>query len=181
MIFRVLTVFFLFFVLGSSALAKKKGGENCAAKLESSVNEMSAWKEYGIVRNNQGVVQFPAKCTPFMRKKQFLPLGKRKTAGTNRERYLGNDCNVYEWDSQHGRFEVYKPNSNNTRFYHDGEASAVSGKVFSDKKDSKRDNDFADTGVAGVKMKELCKKHKAGQVAPNDLKRSKGKGMLKCI
>ena len=87
---------------------------------------------------------------------------------------------VYEWDSQHGGLETYKPNSNNTSFYHLGESSAVQGN-FSAKAISKRDNNFVDTGIPGVKMKDLCKKHKSGKLKANDLKRSRVKNSLKCL
>ena len=93
---------------------------------------------------------------------------------------MGNDCKVYEWDSQHGAFEVYKPNSNNTYFYHEGENSVIRGE-FSAKGLSKRNNDFSDTGLSGTKMKDLCKKHSAGKIRANDLKKSRVKNLLKCL
>lgn len=170
-----LPLFFLILSLSSFALNK-----NCKPKIDNIVNEMHEWDKYGIKRDPTGVVQFPTKCTPFMKNKGMIPLTKRKSAGVNRERYLGKDCKVYEWDSQHGAFEVYSPNSNNTFFYHEGENSVVTGKS-SPKAMAKRNNDFSDTGIPGMKMKDLCKKHKTGKITTNDLKRSNVKSLLKCI
>lgn len=141
---------------------------------------MDEWNKYGIQRTPRGVVEFPKKCTPFMKQNKLVPLPKRQAAGVNRERYLGKDCNVYEWDSQHGAFEVYKPNSNNTAFYHLGEKSVVEG-VFSDKADAKRNHDFSDTGIPGIKMKDLCKKANTGKLTNNDFKNSKVKNLLNCL
>lgn len=170
-------IIILVFVLSFNANALN---DKCKNSIKNIVNEMHEWGKYGIKRDPRGVVQFPTKCTPFMKSNRMIPLSKRKASGVNRERYLGKDCKVYEWDSQHGAFEVYTPNSNNTSFYHAGENSAVLGEL-SSKIDSKRNHNFSDTGIPGIKMKDLCKKHKANKINSNTFKNSKVKNFLKCI
>ncbi len=170
--------FLLLFLIVTNAFALKS---KCELETDRIINEMSEFHKYGIVRDPNGVVKFPSKCTPFMKLKKMIPLPKRKTAGVNRERFLGKDCKVYEWDSQHGAFETYKPSGNNQSFYHIGESSALKG-VLNSKIDSKRDNNFSDTGFDGVKMKELCKKHKKGKLSQKELKRSKtGRDRISCL
>lgn len=165
------------FLFSTQALALNK---NCERRFEKLVNEMDEWSKYGIKRNPRGVVEFPTKCTPFMKSKGMIPLPKRKAAGVNRERYFGKDCKVYEWDSQHGAFEVYAPNSNNTHLYHEGEASAILGDI-SSKIDIKRNHDFTETGIPGMKMKDLCKKYSSGKFSSKDLSRSRAKNLLSCF
>lgn len=172
---------FVFIVLGLQSTSALGKGKTCAKALEEVASEMRDWEKYGILRDAAGVVEFPLKCTPFMKKQKFFPLPKRKAAGVNRERYLGKDCKIYEWDSQHGRFEVYKPNSKNTHLYHEGEATVVSGKTFESKRDSKRDNTFMETGIPGVRMKELCKKHGSGKLRESDVAHSRAGNVLTCF
>lgn len=167
MLFKViLTILFLDFSQSSWAQKTK----DCHTIVGNVVNEMQEWAKYGIRRDGRGVVNFPTKCTPFMNNKSMIPLPKRKAAGVNRERYLGNDCYVYEWDSQHGAFEIYRPNSNNTSFYHAGERSVIHGEL-ADKIDPRRNNDYADTGLPSTKMKDLCNKHKNGKVTPKEMEK----------
>jgi hypothetical protein len=159
----ILSVIFL--MNSPSIVAKSKG---CKDRIEDAVNEMRDWAKYGINRDPRGVVSFPTKCTPFMKARGMIPLEKRQAAGVNRVRYLGNDCNIYEWDSQHGAFEVYTPNSSASTFYHKGEASVIGGTTNS-KIDSKRDHNYSKTGLSEMDMKSLCKAHKENKLPSKTL------------
>lgn len=164
MLFKfIVTIFFLVQNMPSFGKAGK-----CKTSLTKLVNEMNEWENYDIKLDPRGVVKFPSMCTPFMKSKAMIPLVKRKSAGVNRERYLGSDCFIYEWDSQHGAFEIYRPNSQNTDFYHAGESSAVFGEI-SNKVDPRRNNNFTETGLYSLSMKELCKKHQSKKIEQKDL------------
>jgi hypothetical protein len=153
----------------------------CKSRIDDIVDEIAEFKKFGIVRSSNGVVSFPTKCTPFMKLKKMIPLPKRNVAGVNRERYLGKDCKVYEWDSQHGGFETYRPSGNNESFYHEGESSPLKG-VLDPKAKSKRNHSNSLTGFDGVKMKDLCKKHKKGKLSSKEMKRSKAaKKRMSCL
>lgn len=169
-----------FILLVFTPLTSFAFNKHCQGKVEKMINEMDEWGKYGIKRDPRGVVEFPTKCTPFMKKQGMIPLPKRKVAGVNRDRYMGKDCNVYEWDSQHGAFEVYKPNSSISHFYHEGEASVILGEA-SSKVDAKRNHDATDTGIPGMKMKDLCKKYGSGKFTAKDLSKSKAKSFLNCL
>lgn len=149
--------------------------------MESAIHEMKDWEKYGIRRDGKRVV-FPDKCTPLMQAKQMIPLPKRQTGDVNRMRYFGNDCHVYEWDSEGGLFEIYKPNSKVSDFTHMGEITPISAMERPGKVDSKRDHKAGDTGIAGIDMKELCKQHSSGKLNRASFeKNSKAKNLLKCL
>lgn len=168
----------IFFLITFNAFALKP---NCTNKIDKLAGEVSEWHKYGIVKDAQGVAQFPKKCTPFMKRMKMIPLPKRNAGGKNRERYLGRDCKTYEWDSQHGGFETYRPSGNNESFYHEGESSGVHGD-FDPKAIAKRDHNVSDTGFDGQKMKDICKKHKKGQINEKMVKKSKGgKSQISCL
>lgn len=115
--------------------------------------------EYGIRREGARVMH-PNLCTDFMRKNRLIPLGKRKAAGVNRVRYMDQNCDVYEWDYETGKFEYYKANNQVTSFEHQGERSPLDGVPSSkDKVDSKRNHTYTENDH-GMKTKDLCKKHK---------------------
>ncbi len=170
------SLLFILFVSSAYALNPK-----CKNQIDKLSGEVSQWDKYGIIRDDHGVVQFPKKCTPFMKKLKMIPLTRRGAGGKTRERFLGNDCKVYEWDSQHGGFETYRPSGNNESFYHEGESSGVNGD-FNPKAIAKRDNNFSQTGFDGLKMKDLCNKHKKNQLNEKVVKKSRGgKGQISCL
>jgi hypothetical protein len=143
--------------------------------------DFEEYKKYGIERDGT-MVHFPKECTPIMISKKMIPLPKRNAGGKHRERYMGNDCKVYEWDSQHGKFEVYSPNSKLNHFYHDGEASPINGEINSNKNDPKRDHSAGDTGIPGYDMKQLCNDHSKGKLSPEKFTaNSKARAYLKCF
>lgn len=154
----------------------------CKKKVEDIVEEISEKQKYGIIKSDGGVTSFPKKCTPFMKLKKMIPIPKRSSAGVSRQRYLGKDCQIYEWDSQHGGFETYKPSGNYESFYHKGESTPLHGILDAKKADSKRDNNDSSTGLDGIRMKDLCKKHKKGKLTEKEMKRSKaGKDRISCL
>jgi hypothetical protein len=149
--------------------------------MESAIHEMKEWDKYGMRRDGKRV-HFPQKCTPLMSEKKMLPLPNRQSAGVSRPRYLGNDCNIYEWDFEGGLFEKYVPNSKVSSYTHVGEVTAITKMERPGKADSKRDHDAGDTGIPGYDMKALCKEHKAGNLNMARFeKNSKAKNLLKCI
>jgi hypothetical protein len=157
------------------------GKTPCAKHLESTVYEMKDWDKYGMRRDNAQVL-FPNKCTPLMSAKKMVPLPKRQTGGNvSRMRYMGNDCHIYEWDSESGVFEVYKPNSSKTDYYHQGEITPIQSRELPGSKPN-RNHKAGDTGIPGYDMKSLCKDHQAGKLdhARFD-KNSKAKNFLKCF
>ncbi len=123
---------------------------------------MNEWKEYGITRTGYGPVTFPTKCTPFMKSLSMIPLMKRPSNNVNRERYMGNDCNIYEWDSENGAFEFYISNSSKNNLRHQGEKSVINGVLNEKKIDEKRNNKFIETGHDDLSLKDLCTKFKKG-------------------
>ena len=158
MLFNILT-FLLFFHYSHITFVKQK--KNCKNEIKEVSKEMNDWGKYGVERTPRGPVTFPTKCTPFMKSLSMIPLLKRPSNGVDRERYLGKDCNIYEWDSQHGAFEFYESNSSRNSFVHKGEKTVING-TFDDKKDSKRNNNYTETGLDGLSLKNLCDKFKSG-------------------
>ncbi len=120
--------------------------------------------KYGVSKSGNRVMP-PNICTPLMSKLRMIPLKKRSSAGTLRERFMDADCNVYEWDYQHGAFEKY--NYKKSGLSHAGEVSAVYGVEKPEKTDSKRDYVDSDTGYPGMDLKRLCDSHKQGKVVGN--------------
>lgn len=154
---------------------------HCDLHVEKVIDEMKEWEKYGMRRDGRRV-HFPSKCTPLMRARKMIPLPKRLTGDVNRVRYFGNDCNIYEWDSEGGLFEFYTPNSSMTEYSHKGEISAINSTQFPSKKKSARDHLAGDTGIPGYDMKGLCKDHKKGKLQASTFeKNSKVKNSLKCL
>ena len=158
------------------------GKSPCAKQLESAVHEMKDWEKYGIRRDSGKRVLFPEKCTPFMSSKKMIPLPKRQTGNNvSRMRYMGNDCRIYEWDSEGGLFEMYKPNSNGTEYTHLGEITSINGRELPDPI-AKRNHKATDTGLPGYDMKKLCKDHQSGKIQKDKFaKNSKAKNLLQCF
>lgn len=118
----------------------------------------------------------PTNCTEIMASKKMIPLSKRKSAGVNRERFMDNDCHVYEWDYQHGRFEKYKVSKSGLE--HVGEMSPVMGVDYPDKKDTKRNYTDMDSGY-NMKLSDLCKEHKKNLLTKRFIE--KNRGGVNCI
>ena len=119
--------------------------------------EVSRRSEFGM-GNDSARVYPPNRCTPFMQDAKFIPLSKRNVAGANRERYMDADCNVYEWDSQHGNFENYVSNGNS--LVHVGDVSPFHGIENTGKARSTRNYNDNNTGYAGMDLNRLCKDYK---------------------
>ena len=162
MLFKALAIFM---IISTSAIA----GRNCGDDLirdELLKQDHDTKSRYGMVRDNARY-QPPTGCTPFMSEAKFIPLTKRQSGGNvNRPRYMDKDCNVYEWDFQHGNFERYTTNGNRLR--HVGDISPVHGVDDTSKTDSDRNYvNSGDTGYDGLDLKKLCDKHKENKLRPN--------------
>jgi len=90
------------------------------------------------------------------------------------------DCNVYEWDYQHGRFEKYALSRGST-LVHQGEVSPVYGIDFEHKMDPRRNYSDTDTGIDGYSIKELCRDHSKGIVRDSVRRRSADKRAPLCL
>ncbi len=136
-------------------------------------------EKYGIINDGTRTLS-PKDCTPIMKNKKMIPLSKRRSAGVNRERFMDAECNVYEWDSQHGRFEKYKF-SGTSNLTHVGEISPVYGVSFEDKADAKRNYTDTSTGIDGYNLKDLCKEHSRGMVKERTIQKSMYRDALICL
>lgn len=161
---------FIIFMIISGQVFAKCDPMHAAALAE----DFNTREKYGI-RNDGRRTQAPSDCTPFMKEEGMIPLSKRKTAGTNRERYMDKKCNVYEWDYEKGRFEKYTMSG--SKLVHQGEISPVKGVPFLDSREAGRDHDDMSTGYDGLNMKKLCREYSGNLLNPNRI-RVKG---LKCI
>lgn len=166
----------LLFVISSSASAR----DNCARNAENQARaqllseEHSRRAEFGMNSDNRRIYP-PNRCTPFMQDARFIPLAKRQAAGANRERFMDADCNVYEWDSQHGNFEKYVSNGNTLR--HAGDVSPVHGIANPDKARASRNYEDNNTGYSGLNLNQLCRQYQSGRLRPNQVRTSG----LRCI
>ncbi len=159
----------IFLLLSSSVWASKQCALNATqiARAELLSDDHATKANFGMVRDSARI-QPPTRCTPFMSDSKFIPLAKRQAAGANRERFMDADCNVYEWDSQHGNFEKYASNGNTLR--HAGDVSPVHGIDNTDKARSNRDYVDNNTGYSGMNLSQLCREHKRGRLRPNQIR-----------
>ncbi len=151
----------------------------CPKKTADLARDWNEREKFGIKNDGTRVLP-PENCTPIMKEKKMIPLSKRKSAGVNRERFMDAECNIYEWDSQHGRFEKYKL-SGSSNLTHVGEVSPVYGVTFEDKADTKRNYSDTSTGIDGYNLKELCKEHSRGMVKERTIQKSIYRDALICL
>ncbi len=154
-------------------------GASCPKKVNSLVNDYTEREKYGIQHDGKRWSP-PKDCTPMMVEKKMIPLSKRRSAGVNRERYMDKDCNVYEWDYQHGRFEKYKL-SGSSNLVHQGEVLPVTGEEITSKMDSKRDYSDTSTGLDGYNLKSLCREHNRGILNSRVFEKSSEKASKVCM
>jgi len=152
---------------------------NCPKKAGLLARDWHEKKQFGIWHDGTRFSP-PKNCTPLMSQKKMIPLSKRKSAGVNRERYMDVDCNVYEWDYQHGRFEKYALSGSST-LVHVGEVSPVYGVDFEHKVDPRRNYTDTTTGIDGYSIKNLCKDHSRGTLPGRVIQRSMDKRALLCL
>lgn len=183
--FYAAKLFLVFAMIMSNGYAK----DSCLDAVQnflrknSELDNEAVRKKYGIERKNgDSRVPSPNGCTKLMGALNTIPLKSRKDrTGQLRERWMDADCNIYEWDYQHGVFERYSMSSNSAT--HLGEMSPLSGEVNERKARSDRNynpNEH-DTGYSGKNAQQLCKDHKKGKVTDVMVENSKGSGKrLRC-
>ena len=159
------SLFALLLLISTSVGANRQCARNAEtlARQELLNDDFARRSEFGMTRDNARVLP-PQRCTPFMQEARFIPLAKRQAAGVNRERFMDADCNVYEWDSQHGNFEKYAAKGNTLR--HAGDVSPIHGVEDASKARATRDYVDNNTGYNGMDLNRLCREHQRGRLRP---------------